>query len=302
MTETRELKPIEDPRILADKLSEILVSGSLYQNFVYLGRNCHPTKRLYGSTPARYGELPKQLRMYCKHERCKAQTWWEVGDEDVSFTSRFINQRQYKCRNCGASYQYYHFIWQEQTDCNLFIKVGQWPPLSVEPSPELAKALGSEDTALYKKGLIEFNFGHGIGSVAYFRRVLENKINSLLDLVAEAGRNAKVPEEKIAEIEAVKKSHRVEDRIKIASEVIPAHLKPGGHNPLDKLYAPLSAGLHGEPDADCLKVFSEARFVLEYLFKNLIQSNEEARRYVKELSARPKNAAAPQPVSEESKD
>jgi len=176
-------------------------------------------------------------------------------------------------------------IWKEHADSNIFVKVGQWPPLTIEPSPELAKALGREDAELYKKGLIDFNFGHGIGAVGYFRRVLENKINALLDLVEEAARNAKVEGEHLAQIEAVKKSHRVEDKIDIASKILPAHLKPGGHNPLDKLYGPLSAGLHGESDDECLTIFSEARFVFEYLFKNLTESNEEARKYVLRLSA-----------------
>jgi hypothetical protein len=164
-------------------------------------------------------------------------------------------------------------------------KVGQWPALSIEPSPELARALGPEDAGLYKKGLIEFNFGHGIGSVAYFRRVLENKVNALLDLIVEAAQSAKLSAEQIAEIEAVKNSHRVEDRIAIASKILPSHLKPGGHNPLDKLYAPLSAGLHGESDDECSTIFSDARFVFEYLFKNLTESNKEAREYVLRLSA-----------------
>jgi hypothetical protein len=104
-----------------------------------------------------------------------------------------------------------------------------------------------------------------------------------------------VPAEKIAEIEAVKVGHRVEDRIDIASKILPAHLRPGGHNPLDKLYAPLSAGLHGESDEDCLDIFSEARFVLEYLFKNLTESNEEARKYVLQLSKPVKAKAAQEP-------
>jgi hypothetical protein len=168
---------------------------------------------------------------------------------------------------------------------NIFTKIGQWPGLSIEPTPEMTKALGPEDAELYKKGLIGFNFGHGIGAVAYFRRVLENKINALLDLIEEAARNSQVADEHLAEIEAVKKSHRVENKIDIASKILPVHLKPGGHNPLDKLYGPLSAGLHGESDDACLTIFSEARFVFEYLFKNLTESNEEARQYVLRLGA-----------------
>jgi hypothetical protein len=222
--------------------------------------------------------------MYCDHEKCKAETWWDIDRQDHYFSWE-IHEHHYTCRNCGESTQYYHLIWKENEDSNTFIKVGQWPPLTIEPSPELAKALGPEDAELYKKGLIDFNFGHGIGAVGYFRRVLENKINALLDLIEEAAGNAKMVGEHLAQIEAVKKSHHVEDKIDIASKILPVHLKPGGHNPLDKLYGPLSAGLHGESDDDCLTIFSEARFVFEYLFKNLTESNEEARKYVLRLSA-----------------
>lgn len=115
--------------------------------------------------------------------------------------------------------------------------------------------------------------------------MLENKINSLLDLIAEAARNANVGGEDLAKIESVKNSHRVEDKIELAIKILLSHLKPGGHNPLEKLCKPLSAGLHGESDDECLTIFSDARFVFEYLFKNLAKSNEEARKYVRRLSA-----------------
>jgi hypothetical protein len=275
---------IEDWKVLQQKLRDILVEGSLYRNFVYIGKECHLTNGTASGRP-RYGLLPKQLKMHCGHEKCGGPTWWDCGEEDVYFKSSFITHRYYTCRNCGDSKQSYQFIWQEQENYNIFMKVGQYPPLAIEPSTELAKALGSEDAQLYKKGLINFQFSHGIGAVAYFRRVLENKINALLDLIAEAARNEKASAELVAAVEEVKNSHRVEDKIKVASQVLPAHLKPGGHNPLDKLYAPLSAGLHGESDDQCLTIFADARFVFEYLFKNLTESNEEARKYVKHLSA-----------------
>jgi hypothetical protein len=281
-----DLPHIEDPGVLEEKLQQILSTGSLYRRFVYTGRDCHFTAPPPAEYRPRYGRLPNELRMYCDDKKCKTETRWQVNLEECYFGSEFIQQRHYTCRNCGERTQYYQLIWQEnQQHSNIFIKVGQWPPLTIEPSPELAKALGPEDTQLYKKGLIDFNFGHGIRAVGYFRRVLENKVNALLDLIAEAARNENAAAETLAEIEAVKASHRVEGRIAIASKILPAHLKPGGHDPLDKLYAPLSAGLHGESDDECLTIFSEARFVFEYVFKNLIESNEEARNYILRLSA-----------------
>jgi hypothetical protein len=282
----------DDPSKLAEKIGEALITGSLYRKFIYTGESCHFTKPHPAVGAPRYGQLPR-LRMFCDHPECSALTWWEVDHSEVYFKGAAIQERLYTCRNCGRNTQHYHIIWYEnRKGHNTFIKTGQWPPLAIEPSPELAKALGPDDSALYKKGLVDFNFGHGIGAVGYFRRVLENKINALLDLIVEAARNAKVPDEQIAKVAATKTSHRVEDKIDVAVKILPAHLKPGGHNPLDKLYKPLSAGLHGESDDECLTVFSEARFVFEYLFKNLAESNEEARRYVKELSAPPKAAGA----------
>ena len=272
------------------QLREILVRGSLYRNFVYTGKSAHFTSNGSGYGPRRCAMLPRQLKMFCGNEKCNGETWWECESNQIRFGSDFICERSYACRNCGQEKQYYQFIWQENDKANIFIKVGQWPPLEIEPTKELSKALGPEDSKLYKKGLINFQFGHGIAAVAYFRRVLENKINALLDLVLEAARNENAEGERLQEIETVKDSHRVEDKIGVATKILPAHLKPGGHNPLDKLYAPLSAGLHGESDDDCLTIFSDARFVFEYLFKNLTESNEEARKYVQRLSAPSKEA------------
>ncbi len=277
-----EIFIIQDAEALGERIAEILVSGPLYKAFRYLGTDCHFVNQ-HSFNKARYGTLP-QIRMYCENKKCEALTWWEPETADVYFGSSYIKDCVYKCRNCGVRNQHYLLIWHEHDGGNTFIKAGQYPPLTIEPSPELARVLDKTDAALYKKGLIDFNFGHGIGAVGYMRRIVENKINSLLDLIAETARNAQL-DEHLPQIEEVKKSHRVEDKIDLAVKILPSHLKPGGHNPLDKLYGPLSIGLHGESDDQCLTVFSEARFALEYLFKNLTEANEDALKYVKWISA-----------------
>ena len=209
------------------------------------------------------------------------------------FSVGFIEDRHYTCRNCGDKRAYYHFIWQEKEIESIFVKVGQYPPLAIEPSPQLTKSLGPENADLYKKALINANFNHGLGAIAYFRRVLENKVNALLDLIAEAAKNAQSGSDDLRHIDGIKNSHRVEDKIKFASKILPAHLKPGGHDPLDQLYTAASGGLHGESDDQCLTIFNEGKFVFEYLFKNLTVSNEEAREYVRRLSTPLKAKAGP---------
>ncbi len=88
----------------------------------------------------------------------------------------------------------------------MFTKVGQYPPLSIEPSAELSKALGEEDTALYKKALVNGNYAFGIGALAYFRRVIENKVNLLLDLIGEAAELANFETEELQRIDEIKES------------------------------------------------------------------------------------------------
>src|ERR1700733_2849179 len=139
---------------LAAKLQEILVEGPLYRSFSYTGTECHYISAQHETGRDHYGMLPDQIRMYCSHEKCECLTWWEVNDKDVYFISGFVKQRHYTCRNCGQSRQNYAFIWQENKSNNVFMKIGQYPALSIEPSSELAKALGPDDTELYKKGLI----------------------------------------------------------------------------------------------------------------------------------------------------
>lgn len=279
------LEKFEDPTALAKRLEDVLVRGSLYRVLGYIGSTCHVTNTTAMGSP-RYGVLPRRLTMYCSHRHCEQETQWETKTTELYFSSPgFVRYAMYTCRNCGENEAHYFFIWQEQKSGAIFVKVGQYPALSIEPSPELAKALGNEDTVLYKKALIDANYNHGLGAVAYFRRVLENKVNLILDLIAESLRNEQTETENLKHLEEVKNSRHVDKKIEFASKILPAHLKPGGHNPLDKLYAVASAGLHGESDDECVTIFNDARFVFEYLFTNLTVSNEKAREYVKRLSA-----------------
>jgi hypothetical protein len=278
------LEKFENPTALGKRLEDILVRGSLYRVFAYIGSDCHMTNTGAMGNP-RYGVLPERLTMYCSNSKCEQDTQWETRKTEMYFSSPgLVRFAMYTCRNCGESEAHYFFIWQEEKRGTIFLKVGQYPPLAVEPSPKLAKALGNEDTELYKKALIDANYNHGLGAVAYFRRVLENKVNLILDLIAESLRNEQTETENLKHLEEVKNSRSVDKKIEFASKILPAHLKPGGHNPLDKLYAVASAGLHGESDDECVTIFNDARFVFEYLFTNLSVSNEEAREYVKRLS------------------
>lgn len=110
----------------------------------------------------------------------------------------------------------------------------------------------------------------------------------LLDFVEEAAIGAQVHEDELNEIAEVKASKHVDVKIEYAAKILPAHLRPGGHNPLERLYGVASAGLHGESDSDCVGLFQEYRAAFEYLIQNLTEQNEQAEAYVRQLSKRSK--------------
>jgi hypothetical protein len=286
----REPIKVASRQDLEDKLAVILVSGTLYNSFAYTGSSLHITQT-GGFQTARFATLPEQLRMFCS--RCSAEQLWQIArmEGPIYFGHEGPPQQiAYYCRNCGQQQQYYWIEWLEvdgtdkDEDGGVFTKVGQWPPLSVEPSKQLARALGKENAGLYKKALINAAISHGLAGLAYFRRVIENKVNDLIDLVAEAAKNAESETQASKDIENVKGSLHLDDKIAFAKQLLPAHLRPGGHNPFDKLYGVASAGLHGESEERCLELFAEYKFAFEYLFQNLTVENEQAREFIKQMS------------------
>jgi hypothetical protein len=286
MIMAKKPEQIENRDDLDSRLSEILIKGTLYRPFVYTGNGLDFTATNSFAGTERFGILPTSLRMFCGNGQCKAIQLWQLCESDSHFFFQWEMPMKirYLCRNCGKQIINYWIDWTINDGVFTFIKAGQWPPLTIEPSVVVARALGEDDVNLYKKALINASISHGLGALAYFRRVIENKVNVLLELVEEAAKSALVHEDELKKIAGVKASKHVDVKIEYAAKILPAHLRPGGHNPLERLYGVASAGLHGESDSDCVGHFQEYRTAFEYLIQNLTEQNEQAEAYVRQLS------------------
>lgn len=192
-----------------------------------------------------------------------------------------FHEVRYQCKNCGGASVTYFLALSEAGEDGLILKVGQYPPLEIDPCPELR--LGSEDLDLYKKALTSRNFSFGIGALSYLRRVVENRMNGLLDLVVAAAQSSGVGSDKLAGLDDVKSSRRFEDKVDFAARILPNNLKPHGHNPFDVLHDFASEGLHAKSDEECLVIFDNVKVVFEYLFRNLTFTDEEAENYARTL-------------------
>lgn len=198
----------------------------------------------------------------------------------------------YTCRNCpidpsGIRYNFYWSQVDEPADAvGEFLKVGQWPPLEERVPVKLERILDKEDLAFYKNALRMRNHNLGIAAVAYLRRVVENRINDVLDVLAEAAQEHSFAAEELKKIKAVKASYRFDDKIDHAAKLLPPHLKPKGKpNPIDVLHDLTSDGLHSRSEEECIDIFDRVRNVFEYVFGNLNVQIKEARAFVKSLDS-----------------
>ena len=155
-------------------------------------------------------------------------------------------------------------------------KIGQHPPLSIRISKPLEKNLGKEHTALYKKALVNRNEGYGLGAVSYIRRVVEDKTEELIEVVAQLAEAHQIDAETVKKIRAAKDQKTTYDeKLRISSTVMPKSLLIDGTNPLGVLFKLVSAGLHDLSEEQCITVADETRSVFEFTFARLRAETEE---------------------------
>lgn len=269
---------------LQERLSDVLAKWPLYRAFVYAGRNCHSeSSSMYRM--GRFGLLPKQIRLFCGRKECGYETLWEISGPEVYFGSQFIKRDNYTCRNCGKETVNYCFIWQERQSDNIFVKVGQYPELEERVPDTLKKALDGDDLKLYKNALRMRNFNLGVAAVSYMRRVIENRMNDMLEILHEAAITHNAPAELIARHNEMKEEKRFSVKVGYAGDLLPASLRPDGKpNPMAVLHELASEGLHAKSDEECVDIFDACRRTFEYVFGKLRVETEDARNFVKEMS------------------
>jgi len=268
---------------ITSEIAEVLASWPLYRQFKYTG-DARLVEHRDGPPPSggsfKYLMLPPELNLFC--ETCKKDQRWKCDERRIPGSGGY-SQKSYVCKNCGRSRVTYFILWKQDGKQGCFLKVGQDPPLSILPPIELKLAL--DDLELYKKGLTSRNNAFGIGALAYLRRVVENRMNELLDLVAEAAKvSGNMSPERTANLSDVRRIGSFEDKAKLAGAILPNQLKPGGHNPFDILCKFASEGLHDQSDHECIAVFDEVKLVFEYLFRELTVQSEDAKRFIEGLS------------------
>jgi hypothetical protein len=255
---------------LAKKLVVILQSWPLYRILEYTGAD-------------EVVAVPKFLSLYC--EPCQKDTFWETQVESHITYKKGFTAKEYTCRNCGAAAIRYYFYWNTGKETSSFFKVGQYPELEERVSKKLEGGLKTEDLKMYKTALRLRNFNLGIAAVAYMRRIVEDRMNDMLEILYKAAVTHNAPAEILARHEDIKNDKRFSVKVDYAGDLLPSNLRPAGQpNPIAILHELASEALHSKTDEQCIDIFDECRNTFEYVFGKMRIETEAAKEFVKEMA------------------
>ena len=113
------------------------------------------------------------------------------------------------------------------------------------------------------------NQGLGIGAFAYYRRVVENQKNRILEEIIKVSEKMGAPEDKINTLRGAIEETQFSKALDMAKDVMPENLLINGQNPIRLLHGVLSHGVHELPDEQCLDLASSVRVVLGKLSEKL---------------------------------
>jgi len=279
-----QLRGASDPAKILERLAWFVTDAPLYHPVVV------PYLWAPGTTAAQI--LPAAVTMPCKGCGVEAANWDRRGGE-YSAKGK-LTDITYTCRNCVGESQasiQINFWWISTGQNTVFEKFGRYPKFEVHPPNELAGALG-EHAGFYRKGMELRQHNYGLGALVYFRRIVEDTTDELLGLLDAAVREvgAADADKALATIEKAKMAGRFEEKVRVAAEAVPAHLRMGDVNPLGLLYTLVSDRMHNaETDDEAIEVIDEIEQILGYLFTELKAHRQKRQQYaegVKKLMAR----------------
>lgn len=181
------------------------------------------------------------------------------------------------CRNCHASEKTMALKISPMKGGSdgKVLKLAETPPFGPRIPSRVITLIGP-DRDLFLKGWRAESQSLGIGAFGYYRRVIENQKNRLLDEIIRVGTKLGAPPEQLAELEAAKGETQFRKAIESIKHGVPKELMlEGHHNPLTLLHSALSEGLHDLSDEKCLELAHSIREVLFELVERMAEILKE---------------------------
>jgi hypothetical protein len=209
-----------------------------------------------------------QIELHCGE--CDGIRTFRCGQRmDVFGTGAMNMFLGYTCSNCAEYTKTFSLrvLFHEMTDyygdC---VKFGEIPPYGSPTPPRLLRLFG-DDREIFLKGRRCENQGLGIGAFSYYRRIVENHKDQILDEIIKVAK--KIAPEMVATLETAKTENQFLKAIASVKDALPQVLFINGHNPLTLLHSALSKGLHADTDEQNLEAAHDVRLVLAELTERI---------------------------------
>ena len=222
----------------------------------------------------------REILFLCEDKTCKGMRCFEFSGS----TGRISNKDgrnelflEYQCKNCEKTKKSFSILTFgiNEGGAALIVKLGEWPPFGPKTPSRLLRLLNS-DRDLFLRGRRAERHGLGIGAFTYYRRVVENQKNRLIDEIIKVVQKVEVsPEAIVADLTKAKKTFQFSKAMADVKLGVPQILLINGHNPLTLLHSALSAGIHDKSDDDCLEIAKNIRLVLAGLAERFGQALSE---------------------------
>jgi len=219
--------------------------------------------------------LTPEIQIHCPNDNCNGTRFFRCISDAPQITAdtyKFFYVT-YRCSNCQNHEKTFSLAAQvdEKGLAGRCYKFGEMP-LYGPPTPSRLIKLIGPDREVFLKGRRCENQGLGVGAFVYYRRVVENQKNRILDEIIKVASKLGVDAAMIAALESAKKETQFSKALASVKDAMPQALLINGHNPLTLLHSALSDGLHDQTDEHCLEIASSVRVVLGELSERLSQA------------------------------
>ena len=172
----------------------------------------------------------------------------------------------FRCRNCAGNVKTYalRIIVNAQDNSGKVYKFGETPQFGPPTLPRVITLIRDERD-YYFKGQRAENQDMGIAAFAYYRRVVENQKNKILDDIIRVSEKIGAPKKVLEGLNASKKEKQFSKAVRNVKHGIPPALLVNGQNPLTLLHDALSDGMHGQTDEKCFELATHIRVILTEL-------------------------------------
>jgi hypothetical protein len=209
-----------------------------------------------------------RLKLYCPDDFCNGVRFFDARQaQKVALTEKWSRVfLHYSCSNCRCRSKIFAIMarWNAVADEGEAVKIGEWPPFGPQVSARVTSIVG-QSNALFLMGCRAEMQGLGIGAMVYYRKVVENQKNQIIDEIIRVGRRAHSSEPQIEKLKAARSEKEIKKAVEIISDAIPQVLLINGYNPLALLEQALTKGSYVQKDHDALRLAAAIRKILTEL-------------------------------------